>query len=157
MNCSQDTNIVCILFVYLKLSGCESFRALYENCMHFQLLTKLHECAIVPIWVSFKSSGLQECCPRRWRPPKNISIVYWAIKFRLDFPLYFLNFLCIYKNGWPQFVIFPIALKKIWYFIMSLNNSGQIIKFQLNIFGFSGHPKVHLWMQGSFLDNYPSL
>ena len=25
--------------------------------------------AILPIWVTFNSSGLQECSPRRWRPP----------------------------------------------------------------------------------------
>ena len=80
--------------------------------------------AIVPIWVSFNSSGLKECCPRRWRPKiKNIHC----------FSFVFSNFLFIYKNGWPHFGIDPIFLK-----FHSVLNYELTKKFQLNIFGFCG-------------------
>ena len=60
----------------------------------------------------------------------------------LIFLCIFQTFLCISKNGWPEFVIAPIALTFFWVLNYVLKQLRKIIKFQLKNFGFIGHPPL---------------
>ena len=81
---------------------------LAKNCMRMQFL--MH--AILLIWVSFNSSNLKECCPRRWaataewritnlwdKDKNGISFVfYWVFHYKLKSAMYIQLTLLLY--GW---------------------------------------------------------
>ena len=92
----------------------------WQNCMHIKLyehaifdrIACTCNCAcnfwwnaIVPIWVSFNLSGLQECCPRRWIPQKSPINCILRDKDKIGFPFYFFKFNFLYTKFRVQFLI----------------------------------------------------
>ena len=77
-------------------------------------------------------------------PPKYYQLYIVRQSSDCIFLCIFSNFLCIYKNGWPQFLTAPIALKLLLVLNYVLKQLWTNYEIPNQHFGFSGHLNIPL-------------